>query len=74
MEKQFLDRLPPADRLTLVEALKTERYADGQSILLQHDETDDVFFVLSGAAVAEMVSPDGKPTIFRVNKYGSDFW
>lgn len=73
MEKTFLDRLPARDRTALIASLQRAHYSSGQSVLMQDDHTDDVYIVLSGSAVAESVSEQGKLTIYRAIEAGAVF-
>ena len=72
-DKQFLDRLSEADHAALMRQLRLERYDNGQIVLAQEEDSDDVFFVISGTARATIFSPDGKITDYRIVEPGAVF-
>lgn len=69
--KPFLEMLPKGERSELVASLRIERYNSGESLMIEDDESDDVFLVLSGSAVVEIVSAEGKQTIYRQIETGA---
>ena len=72
-DKPFLDRLSDADRAGLMKQLRMERYTGNQIVVAHEEESDDVFFVISGIARATIFSPEGKIIAYRDIERGSVF-
>ena len=64
-DKEFLDRLPPADLATLKARARVRRLARGEQAVAQEDQGDEVFFVESGKGVVALYSAQGKVIAFR---------
>ncbi len=69
----MLQSIPPSDLEALARRCGWRRYAAGQEILEYHDETRDVFFLVSGTVRVSIYSMSGKVVTFRDIGAGSTF-
>lgn len=71
--EEFLGHLGAAGRAALLAGLARRRYARGETVIAQTEDSTDVFFVLAGLARATLYSPDGRMVAYRDIPEGAIF-
>ena len=69
----FLGQLTASDRDRFASEMNIVRYSDGREIIACGHDNDDVYFVLSGRAIAVQFSQDGKRVAYREIQPGDIF-
>ncbi len=69
----FFKDLPPDQLAALVKGCQWRRYAANQEIVGHQDDTNDVYFIVSGAVRVTVFSLTGKEVSFRDMRAGQSF-
>jgi CRP-like cAMP-binding protein len=70
---KVFDKIGAELRGEMAARCRARRYSDHEQIVSQHDQTDDVYFVVSGKVRATLFSESGREVIFQDLKSGEMF-